>query len=73
MVPHSCGQPQTFSDGVAWFLLVLVGLLFFILSLLVWPKVKKYVFKDKTPVPPTTTGKGVCFQKKTFCISIKFS
>lgn len=58
--PHSC-EPQTFSDGVAWFLLALVGLLFFIIFLLAWPKLKKFLSKHKTPTPtPTltqTTGK----------------
>lgn len=61
-VPHSC-EPQTFSDGVAWFLLGLVGLLFFLLFLLAWPKVKKFVSKQKTPIPPPTTGKVASIAK----------
>ena len=55
-VPHSC-EPHTFSDGVAWALLVLVILLCCILLLVTWSKGKKFIIKQKTPTPPA--GKGV--------------
>jgi len=70
-VPHSC-EPRIFSDGVTWFLIGLVFLLFCIILFLAQPKVKKYVSKRKTPTPPQTAGKGE-FPQKSFCISIKFS
>ena len=63
-------ESQTFSDAVAWFLLVLVVGLVFILFLLVWPKVKKfYLSKHKTPTSGTTTAKGVCFPKNFLYIN----
>lgn len=58
-VPHSC-ESRTFSDGVTWFLIGLVFLLFCIILFLAWSKVKKYVSKRKTPTPPQTAGKGEC-------------
>lgn len=70
-VPHSC-EPRIFSDGVTWFLIGLVFLLFCIILFLAQSKVKNYVSKRKTPTPPQTAGKGE-FPQKSFCISIKFS
>jgi len=61
-VPHSC-EPQTFSDGVAWFLLVLVALLSCIVLLLTWSKVKKFVSKNKIPTPTSTAGKVATIAK----------
>lgn len=71
-VPHSCEPPQIFSDGVTWFLIGLVILLFCIIVFLARSKVKKWFSKRKTPTPPQTAGKGE-FPQKSFCISIKFS
>jgi len=54
--------------------MAVVVVLFCIIFLLTWPKVKKFVSKHKTPTPTPGAGKGVFPKKNFLCFNqVKFN